>query len=59
MTRAGVARGLQASSTSSRYIFSFSFSRCRFTNICSSFVVKYASADRWGLPVQAATWTIP
>ncbi|KAL5636494.1 hypothetical protein ACGC1H_000451 [Rhizoctonia solani] len=40
-TAVGMARGLQTSSTSSR------------------FVVKYASAARWGLPTKATAWDIP
>lgn len=40
LTPVGVARGFQASTTSSR------------------FVVKYATATRWGLPSMATSWTI-
>ncbi|CAE6451204.1 unnamed protein product [Rhizoctonia solani] len=41
LTAVGMARGLQTSSTSSK------------------FVVKYASATRWGLPSKANAWNIP
>ncbi|CEL63797.1 Carboxylesterase 1D OS=Mus musculus GN=Ces1d PE=1 SV=1 [Rhizoctonia solani AG-1 IB] len=41
LTPIGMARGLQTTSTSSR------------------FVVKYASASRWGLPEKANAWNIP
>ncbi|KAJ1309162.1 hypothetical protein OPQ81_004833 [Rhizoctonia solani] len=41
LTALGMARGLQTSSTSSR------------------FVVRYASATRWGLPTKSNAWNIP